>query len=335
MSDPQFECYLVEKNSAGQATASVAQRTVEDLPEGDVLIRVEYSSLNYKDALSATGHPGVTRKYPHVPGIDAAGIVAESRSPRFKPPDAVLVTGYDLGANRWGGYAGYVRVPADWVVPLPAGVSTRESMIYGTAGFTAGLSLAALQRHEVTPDRGEVVVTGASGGVGSLAVALLSKLGYRVAAVTGKPQAAEFLRRLGAARVIGRDEVNDQSSKPLLSACWAGAVDTVGGNTLATLLRSTERGGCVTACGLVGGADLPMTVYPFILRGVVLVGIDSAECPMPQRQDVWSKLAGPWKPDNLDLIAQEVNLSQLGDRISEILAGRIQGRIVVRPEGSM
>jgi acrylyl-CoA reductase (NADPH) len=332
MPDPRrFPCYLVEKNASGKVSPSIAQRGIDDLPAGDVLIEVEYSSLNYKDALSATGNPGVTRKFPHVPGIDAAGKVAESQSPRFRAGDAVLITGYGLGANHWGGYAGCVRAPADWVVPLPAGLSPRESMILGTAGFTAALCLEAIQQHGISPDDGEILVTGASGGVGSLAIALLTQAGYRAVAVTGKPEAAEFLTTLGAVRVIGRQEVDDTSGKPLLSAQWAGAVDTVGGNTLSTVIRSTQRGGCVAACGLVGGADLPISIHPFILRGVALAGIDSAEHPYPRRISLWNKLAGPWKLENLGTLAEEVTLIGLGPKIEQILAGKIQGRVVVRP----
>jgi putative YhdH/YhfP family quinone oxidoreductase len=332
MDAQRFLCYLVEKNGAGQISAAIAEKDVGDLPPGEVLIEVEYSSLNFKDALSATGNPGVTKKFPHVPGIDLAGRVVASDSPKFKPGDAVLATSYDLGANRWGGYAGLARVPADWVVPLPPGLTARESMIYGTAGLTAAMSLAALEEHHITPDRGEIVVTGASGGVGTLAVALLAKTGYQVTAVTGKPQAADFLRsQCGAANVIGRDEVNDHSGKPLLPARFAGAIDTVGGNTLATLVRSTQRGGCVTACGLVGGVDLPLSVHPFILRGVTLAGIDSAECPYDRRVELWNRLAGPWKLDQLEAFAEEVDLGGLHAKIEAILAGQIQGRVIVRP----
>lgn len=332
MPDPRhFRCYLVEKDAAGKVTAAVAERGIDDLPAGDVLIEVEYSSLNYKDALSASGNPGVTRKFPHVPGIDAAGKVVESSSAKFRPGDAVLVTSYDFGAGRWGGYAGYARVPADWVVPLPAGLTARESMVLGTAGLTAAMSLDALVQHGTLPDQGEIVVTGATGGVGSLAVALLAKAGYRAVAVTGKPHATDMLMKLGATRVAGREEVDDKSGKPLLSTKWAGAIDTVGGNILSTIVRSTQRGGCVTACGLVGGVELPLTVMPFILRGVVLAGIDSAEFPYDRRKQLWEKLAGAWKLSNVESIVTEVDLNGLAPRIEQILAGQVQGRVVVRP----
>ena len=327
-----FRCYLVEKDAAGKFSASLATRNIADLPPGDVLIEVAYSSLNYKDALSSTGHPGVTRNYPHIPGVDAAGIIVASQSPRLPVGQQVLVTGYDLGSNRWGGFAQYVRVPADWVVPLPAGLSLRESMIYGTAGFTAAQSVDALLHHNILPTGGEIVVTGATGGVGSLAVAILAHLNYRVVAASGKAEAASYLMQtLGAARMIARDAINDSSDRPLLAANWSGAVDTVGGNILATLLRSTERAGCVTACGLVGGSDLPLTVYPFILRGVHLAGIDSAQCPLAKRIELWNHLAGPWKPKCLDQIAEEIGLAELPAKIASILGGQIRGRVLVRP----
>ncbi len=326
-----FRCYLVEKNASGDITAGVAQRSINDLPAGEVLIRVAYSSLNYKDALAAKGHPGVVRTFPHVPGIDAAGTVEASRTANLREGHEVLVTGYDLGAAVWGGFAEYVRVPERWVVPLPKGLSLRESMIYGTAGFTAALSLAALLRHGTTPDQGEIVVTGASGGVGSIAVALLAKNGFQAAAVSGKPAAEQFLRSLGATNVLPRSDVQDTSNKPLLGARWAGAVDTVGGNTLVTVIRSTRRAGCVTACGLVGGVDLNLTVHPFILRGVTLAGIDSAECPMPRRIELWNHLATDWKPVMLDkLVSQTVDLDGLGAQVERILRGETMGRVLVK-----
>jgi acrylyl-CoA reductase (NADPH) len=324
-----FRCYLVAKDPAGKVSARITQRRLDDLPDGEVLIRVAYSSLNYKDALAATGHPGVNKTFPHVPGVDAAGTVAQSGVYEFVPGDPVLVTGFDVGANRWGGWAEYARVPADWVVPLPSGLSLRETMMLGTAGFTAGLCVDALQRHDVAPDGGEVVVTGASGGVGSFAVAILSKLGYRVAAVTGKPGAHDYLRKLGASEILDRQAVDDRTGRPLLARRWAGAVDTVGGNILGTILRSTRHGGCVAACGLAGGNDLPVSVYPFILRGVTLAGIDAAWGPIPLRHETWARLAGPWKLDCLDQIARFIEMDELPGKIEEILAGRVTGRYAV------
>jgi len=322
-------CLLVEKDAAGGVSRRITQCATRELPPGDVVIRVAYSSLNYKDAMSATGHPGVTKMFPHVPGVDAAGTVAQSGVYEFVEGDLVLVTGFDLGATRWGGFAELVSVPQEWVVPLPLGLTLRESMILGTGGFTAALCVHALETHDVQPDRGEVVVTGASGGVGSMAVAILSKLGYHVAAVTGKPSAHEYLKQLGAKQILPREAVDDHSDKPLLPGRWVGAVDTVGGNILTTLLRSTRLGGCVAACGLTAGSTLALTVYPFILRGITLAGIDAAWGKIPLRHQIWQQLAGPWKPDHLEIMAHETDLAGLEPRIHEILAGRITGRVLL------
>jgi putative YhdH/YhfP family quinone oxidoreductase len=308
----------------------VRQRSTDELPAGEVLIRVHYSGLNYKDALSANGHRGVTRKYPHTPGIDAGGVVEESTSTAFKPGDQVIVTGFDLGMNTAGGFGEYIRVPADWIVPLPPGLSLRESMVYGTAGVTAALCIAKLQQEAVTPDQGEIVVTGATGGVGSLAVAMLARLGYRAVAATGKAQEHEFLKRLGAAQIVPREEVDDKSGKPLLPPRWAGAVDTVGGNILSTLLRAAKPHGVVTCCGMVTSTDLQTSIYPFILRSVTLAGIDSVNLSMPERRALWSRLAGNWKPPALGDLGRDCALDQLNPEIERILNGQIKGRVVVR-----
>ena len=307
----------------------MTQRPLDDLPPGDVLVRVHYSSLNYKDALAAQAHPGVARKLPHVPGIDAAGVVAESTSPQFQSNQQVVITGYELGAGQWGGWAEYVRLPAGWVVPLPAGLSLKESMILGTAGFTAAQCVKVIQSNGVTPADGEIVVTGATGGVGCLAVKLLAKLGYTVVAVTGKPEQHGQLQAWGASRIIGREEVVKDHSKPLLGGRWAGAVDTVGGDTLATIIRETRNYGVVAACGLVGGTNLPLTVHPFILRGVTLAGIGSGALPYEQRVGIWEKLAGAWLLDDLESLATTIGLGQLEEYIQRILAGQIVGRTVV------
>jgi putative YhdH/YhfP family quinone oxidoreductase len=328
-----FRCLVVRKSADGAFSRAVEELPVSDLPGGDALLRVEWSSLNYKDALSAIGHPGVSKTFPHVPGIDAAGTIAESTEPRFKPGEKAIVTGFEFGAGRWGGYAEFACVPADWVVPLPAGLSPREAMIYGTAGFTAGMSLEALEAHDVRPAAGPIIVTGASGGVGTIAVALLAKAGFEVEAVTGKQSAHELVARLGAKRILGRDDVRDTSSRPLLTARWAGAIDTVGSEILATVIRSTRNSGCVTCCGLTAGADLPLTVYPFILRGVQLIGIESGYYPLAKRIALWQKLAGPWKPDNLDqFVSQTVGLAELEPAIQAILKGQITGRVLVKIE---
>lgn len=324
-----FKALVVSETAERRFVREVRERSIDDLPAGDVLIRVRYSSLNYKDALSATGNRGVTKRYPHTPGIDAAGVVEESKSPAFRPGDEVICTGFDLGMNTAGGFGVYVRVPADWLVRRPPGLTLQESMIYGTAGVTAALSVDRLQKEGVTPEQGEVLVTGATGGVGSLAVAILARLGYRVVAATGKAQEQEFLTQLGAADVIGREQIDDRSGKPLLPPRWAGAVDTVGGNMLATVLRSLKPHGVATCCGLVASAELYITVYPFILRGVGLCGIDSVYCPMPLRQTLWSRLAGEWKPPMLGQMARECALEALEPEIDRILKGGQKGRVVV------
>jgi putative YhdH/YhfP family quinone oxidoreductase len=327
-----FPAFVVRKDADGRVVARVERLTVGDLPAGEVLIRVAYSSLNYKDALASQGHPGVVRTLPHVPGIDCAGTVEESTSPEYRQGDQVIITGYDLGAGHWGGYAQFARVPAEWIVPLPSGLTLRETMIYGTAGFTAAQCVAAIIARGIEPDRGPVVVTGSTGGVGSIAVAILAKLGYEVEAVTGKSDQHEWLRKLGARTILGRNEVSDDSDRPLLRSRWAAGVDTVGGKPLATILRSTAHRGCVAACGLVAGTDVPLTIYPFILRGVMLAGIDSANCPRPERLEMWQKLAGAWRVTQLDSIVDEITLDELPDRIQKILAGQIVGRTVVLPK---
>lgn len=301
----------------------------EKLPPGEVTIRVRYSGLNYKDALASRGHPGVVKTFPHVPGVDAAGEVLESNSPKFAKGQQVLVTGFGLGATQWGAYAEVIRVPAAWVIPLPPGLTPRQAMILGTAGMTAAQSITALQHAGITPDRGEIVVTGANGGVGSFAVAVLAKLGYAVVAVTGKnPETA--LRR-GAKRTMTRTEIIDKNPAPLGKSLWAGAVDSVGGETLASIIRTTQQYGCVTACGLVGGVELPLSVYPFILRGVSLVGIDSVHVPLEERQRLWTLLAGEWSPGDFEsFVDTEVELAEVEPQIERILRGETQGRVVVR-----
>lgn len=314
-----------------EVTCRVEHISHDDLPAGDVLIEVALSSLNYKDALACQAHPGVVRQLPHIPGIDCAGHVVESAAGEHQSGDPVLVTGYGLGSEQWGGYAAFVRLPSEWIVPLPAGLSLEESMILGTAGFTAAQCIGALARHGVLPEQGEVAVTGATGGVGSLAVALLAKLGYEVVAVTGKPENTERLLQLGAAKVVPRAEVQDESDKPILKSRWAGAIDTVGGDVLATLVRSTAHRGCVAACGMAAGHELPLTVYPFILRGVTLAGIDSAQCPRSSRLEIWDRLAGTWKLDGLGRSARTVTLAEIPAEADRMLAGNAVGRVLVRP----
>lgn len=329
MSHPEFTCFLVENDEAGKLRQSLARRTVADLPPGEVLIRVRYSSLNYKDALAARATRGIVRRLPHVPGIDAAGEVAESTDSRFQVGQQVLVTGYEFGAGEWGGWSQFARVPADWVVPLPEGLSPFECMALGTAGFTAAQCAHAIQLNAVAPEAGEVVVTGATGGVGCLAVLLLARLGYQVVAVTGKRDQEGQLRQWGASRVVGREEVHDESDKPLLTGRWAAAVDTVGGKTLSTLVRSTHNYGVVAACGLVGGTELPLTVHPFILRGVTLAGIGSAALPYGRRIEIWRKLSQEWRIAGLERVANRIGLEQVGEYVERILRGEIVGRTVV------
>ena len=330
MSDT-FQALWITEPEEGRFERSIAERSTDDLPDGEVLVRVRYSSLNYKDALSASGNKGVTRQYPHTPGIDAAGTVAESRSDEFRPGDEVIVTSYDLGMNTPGGFGGYIRVPAAWVVPLPSGLNLQESMIMGTAGFTAALSVHKLRHAGVTPERGPVLVTGASGGVGSLGVAILAALGYEVVAGTGKADAHDFLRDLGARDFVGREELVDDSKRPLLKSRWAGVLDTVGGDVLATALKTTQLDGAVSCCGNVASPKLPTTVFPFILRGIDLLGVDSQNCAMPLRRQLWQQLAGEWKPERLSSIMTETDLAGLeGEWIDRILAGGVRGRVVVR-----
>lgn len=324
-----FRALVVTKGEDKQFTRTIQERTIEELPPGDLLVRIRYSSLNYKDALSATGHPGVTRQFPHTPGIDAAGEVVSCPSGRFSPGQQVLITGYDLGMETDGGWGGYIRIPAEWAVALPAGLDLRESMVIGTAGFTAALSVLKLEQAGVKPGDGEVLVTGATGGVGSIAVAILAKAGYRVVAATGKSSDEPFLLTLGAAEVITREQLTEGVERPMLKERWAGVVDVVGGQMLVAALKSTRYGGAVTCCGLVGATDLAMNIYPFILRGVSLIGIDSVNCPMEPRLQVWERLAGAWRPEHLAAIAHEVTLEELEGQIQIILQGNMRGRVVV------
>ncbi|MEH0155088.1 YhdH/YhfP family quinone oxidoreductase [Limibacter armeniacum] len=324
-----FSALVVREQEAGKFTRSLEQVKMEDLPDGEVLIKVHYSSLNYKDGLSAVGNKGVTRNYPHTPGIDAAGTVAYSSVPEFSKGEEVIVTGFDLGMNTNGGYGEYIRVPSAWVIPLPKGLTLKESMIFGTAGLTAGLCTEALIAHGITPSKGPVLVSGGSGGVGSLSVAILSKLGYEVIAVTGKKKAHEILKSLGVGKIISREEAVDSSGKPLLRPIYAGAIDTVGGSILTTAMKSLKYGGSIACCGLVSSPKIDLTVFPFILKGNNLLGIDSVECEIQKRIDVWNKLAGPWKPDQLSKITETCNLDQLSDKIQQILKGELMGRTVV------
>ena len=331
MENKIFNAFVVEESDEKTFAGHVRKRSLTDLPEGEVTIRVNYSSLNYKDALSATGNRGVTKTYPHTPGIDAAGYIEESSIGRFKTGDPVICTSYDLGMNTPGGFGQVIRVPADWIVKLPSGLTLRESMIFGTAGFTAGLSVRKLTA-SVKPEQGPVLVTGATGGVGSIAVAILAKLGYSVTAVSGKTDAEVFLRSMGVREIISREAFSKDSSSPLLRPVWAGAIDTVGGEFLATAIKSTMPLGVVTCCGNAASPQLPITVFPFILRGVTLAGVNSQSCPMPIRKEVWGKLADEWKFDRLEDICTEISLEALSEKVPLILKGQLKGRTVVNLE---
>ncbi len=336
MNNQSFQALIVRETAtstdsaqASTFTRALETRHISDLPPGDVLIQVHYSSLNYKDGLSASGNRGVTRKYPHTPGVDAAGVVVASDSNDFAIGDEVIVIGYDLGMNTPGGFGHYIRVPAQWVVQRPSNLSLRQSMILGTAGFTAAMCLDRLVQHSIMPGMGEILVTGATGGVGSISVALLAKLGYRVVAVTGKADKHAFLQELGASEVVSREGVQDDGKRPLLRTRWAGVIDSVGGDILANALKTTNYGGAVACCGLVASPTLATTVFPFILRGITLYGIDSVECDINLRPPLWAKLANEWHLDNLETLATERTLEQLDAEIDLILQGKQTGRILV------
>jgi len=325
-----FKALEVTETPDGQFHRQIIQRNINELPAGEVLIKVKYAALNYKDALSATGNKGITRSYPHTPGIDAAGIVEESQDDNFKIGDEVIVTGYDLGMNTRGTFAEYIRVPSTWVVKLPQNLTLKESMIYGTAGFTAAWSIYRLQQSGLTPDSGEVLVTGATGGVGCLGVALLAKLGYKVIAGTGKPEAIEFLKKIGATGIASREELQDKSNRPLLKSRWAGVIDTVGGNILETAIKSCQYGGHVACCGLVTSNELHLSIFPFILRGVSLLGIDSAARPMDMRLKLWNLMANDWKVDVLQDILIDSTLEELNEiYFDKILQGKVRGHVVI------
>jgi acrylyl-CoA reductase (NADPH) len=294
-----------------------------------LLVRVQYSSLNYKDGLSCIGNPGVTRRFPHTPGIDAAGIVQQSYVSEFKAGDSVVVAGTALGMDVSGGFGQFIRIPSSWAVPLPKGMSLRESMIYGTAGFTAALAIHQIRKIIINPVEGSLVVTGATGGVGSVSVSILSKLGHKVTAITGKPEAKEFLKTIGACDILSREDLNGNANQSLLKEAWAGGIDTVGGPMLAALLKSCKQFGTVAATGLVASSTLPITLLPFILRGVNLLGINAQGLDMKARIDLWSMLAGEWRPEQLETIATECVLEQLNSKVDKILAGHTTGRVVV------
>lgn len=330
MNNIEYFSLVVNQKEDNIYTQSIEKKFITDLPNGDVLINVKYSSLNYKDALSSVGNRGVTKTYPHTPGIDASGIVVESNDNNFKVGDKVIVTGNDLGMNTSGGYSEYIRVPGDWVVKLPNNLSLRESMIYGTAGLTAALSVNKLINSGVEPKDGDILVTGATGGVGSIAVSILSKLEYNVIAATGKIQETEMLKAIGAKAVIDRKEIDDKSGKPMLRSKWAGVIDTVGGNLLATAIKTTNYGGAVTCCGNVANHEFYASVYPFILKGITLYGIDSVKVANELKTDIWEKLSKEWRVLDLYNKVNEVDLKELSLSIKSMLDGKHKGRTVVK-----
>ena len=326
---PETYRALVAEEIDGEVKPALKELKLASLPANEVLVKVHDSSLNYKDALSATGNRGITRKYPHTPGIDSCGTVVYSANPQIQKGDKVLVCSYDLGMNTPGGFGQYIQVPGEWVMPLPEGLGFRESMMLGTAGFTAALAIYKMELNGQHPNQGPVLVTGAGGGLGSLAINILSQSGYKVIAATGKTHEAGYFHQLGAETIIDRTETNDQSGKLLLRPRWAGAIDTVGGNILSTAIRACQRHGNVASCGNALSPEFETSVFPFILNGINLLGIDSATCPMPLRKYIWDKLADDWRPEMLTSISREISLNQLPENIELMLKGHIKGRLFV------
>ena len=325
----EFRALVLHEREGGKVEARIETLSEDALPAGDVTVAVQYSTLNYKDGLILQGLGRLVRKYPHVPGVDFAGTVESSTSPEFKPGDPVVLTGWRVGELSWGGYAQKARVKAGQLVRLPDGLSTKQAMAVGTAGFTAMLSVMALEDHGLSPDRGDVLVTGAAGGVGSVAVAILAKLGYRVAASTGRAETHDYLRGLGAAEIVDRATLAQPPARPLDTERWAGAIDAVGSTTLATILTQLKYAGSVAACGLAGGNDLPTTVIPFLLRGVNLLGIDSVMAPVERRRKAWDRIVRDLPMDKLDAMTETVPLAALPGLAPKILKGGVRGRVVV------
>ena len=326
-----FNALVVEKDDEGKTSAAVQQISEDQLPEGDVTVAVEYSTVNYKDGLCIGPGGGLVRNYPHVPGIDFAGTVESASDDRYKPGDKVVLTGWRVGEVHWGGYAQKARVKADWLVPLPDGLDTRQAMAVGTAGFTAMLAVMALENHGIKD--GPVLVTGAAGGVGSVATAILAKLGHEVAGVTGRPDTADYLRSLGATQIVAREELNETTKRPLEAETWGGCIDAVGGDMLARVFGQMQYGASVSAVGLAGGAGLPATVIPFLLRGVNLLGIDSVMQPFENRKRAWQRIASDLPMDKLEAMIEPAVLSDLPNLGKDILKGQVRGRVVVDVNG--
>lgn len=325
-----IRAFMVNKDDQG-FSAEVKTISMDDLPKADVQIKVHYSSVNYKDGLASIPNGKIVRSYPFIPGIDLAGVVVASEDPRFREGDEVIATSYEIGVSHYGGYSEYANVPGDWVVPLPKGLTLKEAMVFGTAGFTAALSVHRLEENGVSPEKGKVLVTGATGGVGSIAVSILAKRGYHVVASTGKESEHDYLYKLGAKEAVSREEVAGEKISALDKQLWQAAVDPVGGKTLAAVLSKLHYNGSAAVSGLTGGTDVPTTVFPFILRGINLLGIDSVYCPMELRKVIWNRLATDLKPDCLeDFIDEEISLDQLPNALSKILASQMRGRVIVR-----
>lgn len=326
-----MKAFVVEKTENKEFISEVKDLPIPKCQEKDeIVIKVTYSSLNYKDALSSIGNPGVTRNFPHITGIDVAGTVYETTSTIFKTGERVLVTGYDLGMNTDGGHAQFVKVPASWVARIPDAITEKEIMTFGTAGLTAALSINELISNHIKPENGDILVTGATGGVGSIAVSILSKLGYNVIAISGKSEKYEYLKRIGATEVISREEFLSTSTKPLLAEKYAGVVDTVGGDILAAALKQIKYDGAATCCGLTSSHELNTNVFPFILRGVRLIGIDSVECKLEKKQAAWEKLASRWKINNLINMTNEISLYEIKEAYEQLLSGKAVGRYLVK-----
>ncbi|MEH7114252.1 acryloyl-CoA reductase [Neobacillus niacini] len=324
-----FKALVVDKTES-DFTVGIKNISYNVLPAGEVLIKVAYSGINYKDGLASIPEGKIVRSYPFVPGIDLAGVVVSSEDPRYSEGDQVIATSYEIGVSHYGGYSEYARIPADWIVPLPENLTLKEAMIYGTAGLTAALSVQRLEENGLSPEKGKVLVTGATGGVGSIAVAILAKRGYEVVASTGKASEHDYLHKLGANEVVSRDEVYNGKVKALDKQLWAGAVDPVGGESLAAILSKIHYNGSVAVSGLTGGGNVPTTVFPFILRGINLLGIDSVNCPMPVRQQLWQRMADDFKPDVLGLISKEIRLEEIPQTLPIILQGQARGRFIVK-----
>jgi acrylyl-CoA reductase (NADPH) len=321
---------LVVHKSETDFTLGIKNVSFNELPAGEVLIKVAYSSINYKDGLTSIPDGKIVRSYPFIPGIDLAGVVVSSEDPRYKEGDQVIATSYEIGVSHYGGYSEYARIPADWIVPLPQNLSLKEAMIYGTAGLTAALSVQRLEENGLTPEKGKVLVTGATGGVGSIAVGILAKRGYDVVASTGKSSERDYLHKLGAKEVVSREEVYNGKIKALDKQLWAGCVDPVGGESLAAVLSKILYNGSVAVSGLTGGGNVPATVFPFILRGINLLGIDSVYCPMDVRKPLWERMANDFKPEVLNSISKEISLEELPQTLPIILQGQARGRFIVK-----